>query len=1014
MATIEKMNVLKNIFKRSVAFISILAFVFLPVGEIAKPYLPEKFAEKIEKTAPEIREAKATDINDNLILFYNPASASSDLGTGMPSGAGNLGSDWGCISCSGDAYDNKFLVGSSSFGTGGAATHSGHTATVANNASTVTGDGDSSGTAYSHATHTHTSLSASFGAASNYPLYARLMMIKYVGTLPLTQLPDNVIAVFDVSSYGNLPTGWSPMTALENRIIIASDSADPANGGSDTSAHTITWSSLSQASETRKEGSSTANQTSASTHTHTAPSPSSSEAGSNVPVHASLVFATANGTVTDLSGVIAMFDATPQDETWSVISGAGGVLENDFIEASTSYNASAGGSNTHAHPNSTSGTSGLPSATTNGQGTGTDNTTAHATHRHTLTASSISTLSNKPPYKGIIFAKGRATTTQTHFRWYTDGALNSSDTLFYNPTGNGFATNFTIATGCSPGSEWDCIDDGSADTSTTAPTSDTETSELTSANAKSYLALANDALPAGATVTQLEVTFAGVDDEGQPNTTLTLGYCTTCDGLNDFMGTGQEINAADMTYTETFSSLNLSTADMNNLELVVLANGVRANISTLYAKVTYTTSLNSISAEDTAASGSEDLTVGTNYQLRFQVANNTVSVVNDSKWRLETARRGASCTSLSDGWSWSTVPLDPAVASDAFDIELTDNFADGASTSAAVLTAGASTFVNGYGLDNRTTTGFQNLNADEYTEFVYSIKPNSNANPNADYCFRMKRLADGTTPVTSNYSVYAYAGVQSVATPTFTQNNYQWRYNTDSIDPGAAIASENNSANIVNTQKVRLRVSLTVGTANLSAGAKAFKLKYSESLSGPWVDVGATTSFKEWRFYENPSVVHGTAVSTTLLLTDSNIRGVYHASNSIPANPFSADADQNIEYDFSLDPSRTNPNRTYYLRVFQADNSSVAGFNNHPTINIIPSVNSAAGGGGGPAGPGGNSGQGQAKGGGNSGGGDDGSGSDGDSGGGTPTDGGGSDGGGEASPVLFNWWSWLTQAIYSR
>ena len=183
---------------------------------------------------------------------------------------------------------------------------------------------------------------------------------------------------------------------------------------------------------------------------------------------------------------------------------------------------------------------------------------------------------------------------------------------------------------------------------------------------------------------------------------------------------------------------------------------------------------------------------------------------------------------------------------------------------------------------------------------------------------------------------------------------------------------------------------------------------------GYGVEGGGTTSFKEWGFYENPSVVHGTAVSTTLLLTDSNIRGVYHASNSIPANPFSADADQNIEYDFSLDPSRTNPNRTYYLRVFQADNSSVAGFNNHPTINIIPSVNSAAGGGGGPAGPGGNSGQGQAKGGGNSGGGDDGSGSDGDSGGGTPTDGGGSDGGGEASPVLFNWWSWLTQAIYSR
>src|SRR6185436_19570743 len=77
-----------------------------------------------------------------------------------------------------------------------------------------------------------------------------------------------------------------------------------------------------------------------------------------------------------------------------------------------------------------------------------------------------------------------------HYRWRNDDSTEASttgNTLYFNPTGDGFASSFTIAAGCS--SQWDCVDDGSTDTSTSAPTNDGATSALTLANGVSYYTL---------------------------------------------------------------------------------------------------------------------------------------------------------------------------------------------------------------------------------------------------------------------------------------------------------------------------------------------------------------------------------------------------------------------------------------------------------------------------------------------------------------------------------------------
>jgi hypothetical protein len=375
------------------------------------------------------------------------------------------------------------------------------------------------------------------------------------------------------------------------------------------------------------------------------------------------------------------------------------------------------------------------------------------------------------------------------------------------------------------------------------------------------------------------------------------------------------------------------------------------------------------------------------------------------------ARRGTSCTTsgLSAGWSYDTVPLTATVASHAFDIELSDNFTDGASTSAAALNAGAATFVNGYGFDNRATSGFQTLNSDEYTEFVYSLKPNSNADTTADYCFRLKRLADGITPVTSTYSQIAYTGVQGAPSTTYTQNDYQWYYNVDNIDPTGSAASENTTTEIVNTQPMRLRVNLDVNGSTMAQNTQKFKLKYATAVGGPYYDVGATTSTDTWKYYENPSVAHGTTLTTTKL-GDTTVLELYMASNSMPTNPNSATTAAYIEYDFSLNPTRATPNTTWYFRVYKSDDSALTAYTNTPTLSVVPTGQPAVvtSGGGGPSGSNGGSGGGQPQSGGGQGGGEKASGANGSSGGGE------SGGGGGASPVMFDWRFWFDRKVLGK
>ncbi|MDP2736929.1 MAG: hypothetical protein Q8O59_04105, partial [bacterium] len=352
---------------------------------------------------------------------------------------------------------------------------------------------------------------------------------------------------------------------------------------------------------------------------------------------------------------------------------------------------------------------------------------------------------------------------QDHYRWRNDDGPEAplAQTLYFNPTGNGFgAAEFTINAGCTAGSEWDCVDDGSTDTQASAPTSDTTTSELQLAVATDYYTLADGALPSNATITQLDITAAGLRDTGQPNAAITLGYCIVggsndC-GTSDTMG-GQQAFAT--TLTQQFPSLSLTPTDMNNMQLIVNSSKATAAISTVYVLVTYTTPAATWrQAEDTVETG---LAKNTNIRFRFQV-DNTGGSASNYNYRLEWAARGGdnSCDTSYSQESYAAVP--DTATTEHFDMTTSGdaNFVDGDPTTAQLSNAEAYAFVAGDQVESTSNqSGAITLAQNQYTELEYVFQANTNATDGGVYCFRVTNAGSVlTTPTIIPQITIAAAG----------------------------------------------------------------------------------------------------------------------------------------------------------------------------------------------------------------------------------------------------------------
>lgn len=307
--------------------------------------------------------------------------------------------------------------------------------------------------------------------------------------------------------------------------------------------------------------------------------------------------------------------------------------------------------------------------------------------------------------------------------------------------------------------------------------------------------------------------------------------------------------------------------------------------------------------------------------------------------RLEFSSDATSCTT----GSWTTV----TTSTSGWRLRDSSNFTNGAATTQQ-LTSG--TFAAGKMLDTANPAGTNTtMSQSGKTEDEWSIDGNSPSNGTV-YYFRTTNV--GT--VLNSYSNCGKLTTVAAAT-TFTQTTYRWYVDNDLADPtavwGTPDLTENQAITILppgkdppsNAQELRLRVNITVNTANLAVSSQQFKLKFKAGTdgsctTGSWTDVGAVAA-SAWQFASS-TVTDGADLATNgVLSTTTAGKGEEYAkTNPTQTNHVAANTAEVIEYDFHIIGSGSDfaTATQYSFRVTESDETVFDAYTNCPTLTTEP------------------------------------------------------------------------------
>lgn len=186
------------------------------------------------------------------------------------------------------------------------------------------------------------------------------------------------------------------------------------------------------------------------------------------------------------------------------------------------------------------------------------------------------------------------------------------------------------------------------------------------------------------------------------------------------------------------------------------------------------------------------------------------------------------------------------------------------------------------------------------------------------------------------------------------QNDYWWYVNTNALTPtdpwpaGAADVGENASITeldgpIADGEVIRLRQNFLITNGTLAASLATLKLQYGLrsttcSAIASWTDVGAVGSAAIWRGFDNGAITDGVAVGGNppgvgeTVLTDTDRSGSYVESTPAAANPFSVNADENMEYDWVIQHNGAVQRSNYCFRAVTDDGNELAGYTEYPQL----------------------------------------------------------------------------------
>lgn len=195
------------------------------------------------------------------------------------------------------------------------------------------------------------------------------------------------------------------------------------------------------------------------------------------------------------------------------------------------------------------------------------------------------------------------------------------------------------------------------------------------------------------------------------------------------------------------------------------------------------------------------------------------------------------------------------------------------------------------------------------------------------------------------------------AVSILTQNDFEFWEDNASLTPTATWGNpdiaENVALNAVPTtndpidpgDEIRLRMNITVTSADLTAGTEGFILAYSEAqdctTASSWTDVDVAGGGGTWVFSSDTDVTDNSTLGS-LLISTSDVAGRYNRSDPTSTNPNTVTAGQDLEWDWHIVYNSANsPSaKTFCFRMEKDDGNALDGYNSdsYPRIDTRPAT----------------------------------------------------------------------------
>lgn len=146
--------------------------------------------------------------------------------------------------------------------------------------------------------------------------------------------------------------------------------------------------------------------------------------------------------------------------------------------------------------------------------------------------------------------------------------------------------------------------------------------------------------------------------------------------------------------------------------------------------------------------------------------------------------------------------------------------------------------------------------------------------------------------------------------------------------------------------RIRIRMALQVKNASVPELTDSFSLQYAPRVTtcsavGNWYytgDAASTTAL--WRGVagtpsDGAAVSTDPPVSAELLLTGSTVAGTYEEANPTPANPYTAFADDQIEYDWVLEHNGAADKTDYCFRMVESSGLALTTYHHYPVVRTV-------------------------------------------------------------------------------